>query len=79
MRAVTRRTIGKNKASNVLSFPLTKISGEILICRAAAKRFSIEYLFIHGLLHLRGLRHSATMERRENQLLKKFNFKKWLK
>ena len=64
------------KTSNVLAFPLSKTSGEILVCPAAAKPFSVEYLFIHGLLHLKGHRHSATMERRENQILKKFGFQK---
>ena len=71
MRAVTKRTKGKNKVSNVLSFPLSKTSGEVLICRAAAKPYTEEYLFIHGLLHLKGLRHGATMEREERRILEK--------
>ena len=54
MRAVTRRTKKVDHVSNVLSFPLSKNSGEILICKAAAKPWSAEYLFIHGLLHLKG-------------------------
>jgi ssRNA-specific RNase YbeY (16S rRNA maturation enzyme) len=58
--------------SNVLAFPLSKTSGEILICKAAAKPYTVEYLFIHGLLHLKGHKHSATMEREENRLLKQF-------
>ena len=74
MRAVTRRTKGKSKVSNVLAFPLSKNSGEILICRAAAKPYTSEYLFIHGLLHLKGLRHSGTMEGEEDRLLKRFGF-----
>lgn len=74
MRKVTLRTKKKNKVSNVLSFPLSKTSGEILICKAAARPFSIEFLFIHGLLHLRGLKHGATMEREEDRLLKRFGF-----
>ena len=76
MRAITLRTKGKNKVSNVLSFPLSKTSGEILLCKAAAKPYSVEFLFIHGLLHLKGLKHSATMERMENQLLKKYGFQR---
>jgi len=60
------------KTSNVLAFPLTKTSGEILICKAAAKPYTVEYLFIHGLLHLKGFKHSATMERTELRLVKKF-------
>ena len=74
MRAVTLKTKKKNKVSNVLSFPLSKTSGEILICKSAAKPYSVEYLFIHGLLHLKGLKHSATMERKEDRLLKRYGF-----
>jgi ssRNA-specific RNase YbeY (16S rRNA maturation enzyme) len=62
------------KTSNVLSFPLSPNSGEILICKSAAKPYSVDYLFIHGLLHLKGLQHSDTMERTEHRLLKKFGF-----
>lgn len=62
------------KTSNVLAFPLSKTSGEILICKAAAKPYRIEFLFIHGCLHLKGLKHSATMEREEDRLLRRFGF-----
>ena len=74
MRAVTLRTKRKNHVSNVLSFPLSPTSGEILICKAAAKPFSVEFLFIHGLLHLKELKHGAIMEREEDRLLKRFGF-----
>lgn len=74
MRKVTLLTKKKNKVSNVLSFPLSQHSGEILICAPAAKPYTVEYLFIHGLLHLKGLKHSATMEREEDRLLKRFGF-----
>jgi ssRNA-specific RNase YbeY (16S rRNA maturation enzyme) len=72
MRAVTLRTKKIDKVSNVLSFPLSKNSGEILICKKAAPPFSVGYLFIHGLFHLKGLRHGATMEREEHRILKRF-------
>lgn len=65
------RIAGK-KTSNVLSFPYSKQSGEILICPKAARPYTLEYLFIHGCLHLRGLTHGATMERTERQILKKY-------
>ncbi len=74
MRAVTLQTKKKNHVSNVLSFPLSKTSGEILICKAAAKPYTVEYLFIHGLLHLKGHKHSDTMEREEDRLLKRYGF-----
>jgi ssRNA-specific RNase YbeY (16S rRNA maturation enzyme) len=79
MRAAMKfryKKISGKKTSNVLSFPLSKNSGEILICKKAAAPFSVGFLFIHGCLHLRGLRHGATMERKENQLLKKFGFQR---
>jgi len=73
-RAITRQTKHKNKASNVLSFPLSKHSGEIIICPAAAKPYSLAYLFIHGVAHLKGYKHGATMERIEHKLLAEFGF-----
>lgn len=60
------------KVSNVLAFPLSKTSGEILICKSAAEPYSVDYLFIHGLCHLKGYKHSATMESIELSFLKKF-------
>jgi len=65
----------KNKPTNILSFPLSKESGEILLCPALIKtetkkfgrtfRELLGFLVIHGLLHLKGMEHSSTMERRE--------------
>lgn len=65
----------ENKATDVLSFPLEKNSGEILICKEVAKKkakkfgMSFEnyliFLVIHGSLHLKGLRHGAKMEKHE--------------
>lgn len=73
MRAVTLKTKKKDHVSNVLSFPLSKTSGEILICKSAAKPFTPEYLFIHGLFHIKGMRHGATMEKAEDKILERFN------
>ncbi len=75
---------GKNYPTNVLSFPLSKHSGEIVLHLPTAKKeaqnFDMSYedfvgfLFIHGLLHLKGFDHGSTMEQRERFWLKKFNF-----
>ncbi|HVV39340.1 MAG TPA: rRNA maturation RNAse YbeY [Candidatus Paceibacterota bacterium] len=72
MRSITLKTKNKDKVSNVLSFPLTENSGEILICPTAAAPYTVGYLFIHGCLHLKGHKHSDTMERIEHALLKRF-------
>ena len=73
-RAMRYKKSRTTKTSNVLSFPLSKTSGEILICKAAAKPYTVEFLFIHGLLHLKGLKHGAIMEGEESRLLKRFGF-----
>lgn len=72
----------KDKPTNVLSFPLSKKSGEIYIdlplCRREAPSFStsphyhVYFLFVHGLLHLKGLEHGKRMERFERQLMRRF-------
>ncbi|OGZ05463.1 MAG: rRNA maturation RNase YbeY [Candidatus Lloydbacteria bacterium RIFCSPLOWO2_01_FULL_50_20] len=75
----------KSYVPNVLSFPLEKQSGEIVLNLRQAKRecrsrnesfrFFTALLFIHSLLHLKGYRHGGTMERQEQQLLAKFHIK----
>lgn len=72
----------KTYVPNVLSFPLDKNTGEIYICTQKAKLEAKEYdmtyknfvgfLFIHGLLHLKGLDHGATMTKAENRYKNKY-------
>lgn len=72
----------KDYAPNVLSFPLTPTTGEIIICPAVTKSEAaayalssdgyIVYLFIHGLLHLKGLDHSDEMDSLELQYVRRF-------
>ena|SRR3989344_5288194 len=71
-RALTRKTKHKDKVSNVLAFPLSKDSGEIIICPGGSGPYTPAYLFIHGLFHLRGFQHGVTMERAEDQILARF-------
>lgn len=73
---------GKNKSTNVLSFSLDKKNGEIFIAPAVIKRQTklfgrkfenlVTFLFIHGLMHLKGLDHGSTMERAEEKLQRRF-------
>ena len=61
----------KNEPTDILSFPLDKKSGEILICREIARKKSknfnlttndyLLFLVIHGMLHLKGLQHGVKM------------------
>ena len=68
----------KNKPANVLSFLLSKQTGEIFIDLVTAKKemgkfemgFAefVAFLFIHGLHHLNGMEHGDTMEQAEQKL-----------
>lgn len=72
----------KDYIPNVLSYVAGEKSGEIIICPEIAKKQAPEYemsytafvgfLFIHGCLHLKGMQHGDTMDRKELALLKRF-------
>lgn len=67
----------KTYTPNVLAFPLDAHSGEIVITpsivkKEAPKRYMSArgytgFLFIHALLHLKGMRHGVTMETLEKK------------
>jgi len=75
----------KDSVPNVLSFPLGEREGEIIIVpRQAAKeavklgmstRNYVGYLFIHGMLHLKGFRHGKKMEQKEDDLTRRFQLR----
>ncbi len=75
--------MGDDTHRNVLSFPLSKNSGEIVICAETAKkecmdfgrgcRQHIKYLVIHGMLHLDGYVHGSKMESKEKSLMAKYS------
>lgn len=72
----------KTTVPDVLSFPLAPNVGEIYLCLPRIARTAHHfdhtpkqhtgYLFIHGLLHLKGYDHGATMERAEKRFLNRF-------
>ncbi len=82
-RKLNRTYREKDKSTNILSFPLDKMTGEIFICLAVARRQAksfersfdnfIAFLFIHGCMHLKGFDHGSTMDRAEAKLRKKFS------
>ena len=73
----------KNQPTDILSFPLSENEGEIYICLEEAKKESkkfdremqnfVGFLFIHGLIHLKGYDHGSKMENEEVKLREKFN------
>ena len=84
-RRINRAYRKKDYAPNVLSFPLGEYEGEIFLnvrkaereARAAgiSARERIALLFVHGCLHLRGMKHGHKMEAEEREILKRFGFK----
>jgi len=84
-KKLNREYRNKDKKANILSFPLTKNEGEIFINIKETKRQSkvfgksfddfLKYLFIHGLLHLKGYEHSSKMESEEQKILRNLKSK----
>lgn len=83
-KEINKKYRNKNKSTNILSFPLSKNMGEIILCPAVIKnevkikKFDKTYvellgfLVIHGMLHLEGMKHSSRMEERENKYDQKY-------
>jgi probable rRNA maturation factor len=81
-KALNQSMRKKDYTPNVLSYVVGEKSGEIIICLAIAEQQApsyglsyadhVAFLFIHGLYHLKGLPHGATMERLERVTLATF-------
>ena len=73
----------KNKATDILSFPLSENAGEIFLCLSETKKEAVKFhrtfenfvafLVIHGLMHLKGFDHSSTMESNEQTIRHEFD------
>lgn len=72
----------KNSSTDILSFPLGQKTGEICLSLSDSKKMAskfdrpyknfVAFLFIHGLVHLKGYRHSSRMESIEKKYRKVF-------
>lgn len=81
-RKLNKTWRGKDKATNILSFELSKNSGELIICPSVVKKeiknfeknFTefLGFLVIHGMLHLKGMAHGAIMEEEESKYDQKY-------
>ncbi|MCK6462399.1 MAG: rRNA maturation RNAse YbeY [Candidatus Pacebacteria bacterium] len=69
----------KDYSANVLSFPLSENSGEILINENYRRKNYGDYLFIHSLLHLKGFKHGEEMDDSEAALMRGLHPKNWEK
>lgn len=83
-RRLNRMFRKRDYATNVLSFPYGPGHGDLILCHPVIAREAREWnkeraahyahLVVHGMLHLRGLRHGRRMERRETRLLARLGF-----
>ncbi|MFQ5540855.1 MAG: rRNA maturation RNase YbeY [Candidatus Paceibacteria bacterium] len=86
MRRLNRSYRGCDSATDVLAFPLENDAGEIVIDLRAVERKAqalgigtttyLKYVFIHALLHLKGLEHGRTMDRLEDTWCRRFHVRK---
>lgn len=75
---------GKPSSTDILSFGLSKTEGELYISMKDVEKKAplfylstkkyLEYLYIHGLIHLKGLDHGRAMEAAEKKYCKRFGF-----
>lgn len=73
---------GKTGPADILSFPLSENEGEIFISLSRARQKApefersylnfLQFLFIHGMVHLKGYEHGSTMEAVEEKIRKHF-------
>lgn len=85
MARVNQTYRGKDGPTDILSFPYSDTSGEILLyipkMKIKAEEFEMDFkdytafLFIHGLLHLKGYDHGSTMEQQEREWCERFELK----
>src|SRR3989344_4023198 len=81
-REINKKYRKKDKATNILSFALHKNAGELVLCpsviKKETKKFGRTYfelmgfLVIHGMLHLKGVKHGKKMEKLEEKLEEKY-------
>jgi len=64
MRKLNKERRGKDIEADTLSFSFSDKEGEIFI-NAKTTREKMLFLFVHSLLHLKGLKHSEKMEKEE--------------
>jgi len=82
-QSINQKSRQKDYAPNVLSFPYTATHGEIILCPEVAKKEAgpygmtidgyIGFLYIHGLLHLKGYDHGDKMEKLEKKYVAKYH------
>ena len=83
-REINKKYRKKDKSTNVLSFSLRKNEGELVLCKAIIKKEAknlkktfeewLGFLVIHGMLHLKGLKHGKKMEKLEKKYLSRTKF-----
>ncbi len=83
---INKKYRNKDKPTNVLSFALSKTSGELILSptvireEVKLKKFDknfrelVQFLIIHGMLHLKGFDHGEKMEKLEKKYLSRTKF-----
>ena len=77
MHALNKAHRKIDKPTDILSFPYSKKSGELILCLPEVRTHAalhqktadeyLPFLFIHGMLHLKGYDHGRIMDRLEKK------------
>ncbi len=83
IQSLNKKHRGIDRATDILSFPISDEMGEIYICIEIADKKSklfgrtsenyLEFVFLHGLVHLLGYDHGEKMEKIEADFRNKFS------
>lgn len=83
IRELNKKYRNKDKSTDILSFQVTENVGEIFLNQKNAEKKAkifgrkinnfLKFLFVHGLIHLKGMEHGSKMDKEEEKFRKKFN------
>lgn len=83
IRDLNKKYRNKDKATDILSFQISESEGEIFLNQKMAEKKAkifdrkidnfLKFLFVHGLIHLKGMEHGSKMDKEEEKFRKKFN------
>lgn len=78
LKELNKKHRKKDRPADILSFALSKNQGEIFLnLKSCREKNYLTFIYIHGLLHLKGLSHGVKMKNKEQTIMKKLGIKNY--